>query len=189
MSTNHQPSGNTPLRTDAADHAHEVLDHAAAHHHKKHKHLPKPGMNLNVTAMVDILFNLLVYFIVTANFSMDEGSLKSKLPPPPNAVGEKKEDEIDGGIPRDLEVISTRDTYGCVLRLDGRTVPDMAALRATLLAANKSKNPSGGFNPDLDPIRIKPNAKVRWQHVVNVFNQTVGAGYKKVGFGDVVQSK
>lgn len=182
MSTNHHPSGRTPLHTADNDHAHEVVDHS--HHHHKHAVKGKPSVTLNVTSMVDILFNLLVYFIVTANFAMDEGALKAKLPPPPGAVSTTKaEDDLDGGTKRVLEVQSSQDGLSCGIIFNGRRVNDFAALRATLIANNKANG--GKINPDIDPIMIQPGPKVRWQHVVNAFNQTVGAGYKKVGFGEV----
>ncbi len=178
MSNHQSPNSHTPLHAADTDHAHEVV---ASHHHYKHPVKGKPSVNLNVTSMVDILFNLLVYFIVTANFSIDEGSLKAKLPPPPN-LNAPPSDSLDVGDKKELQVVNSADTYGCILNFKGRPVADFAALRATLEANNKDKNPSGTVDPKFDSIMIKANGKVRWQHVVNAFNQTVGAGYHKVGF-------
>lgn len=150
--------------------------------HRRHKQSTRPGITLNVTSMVDILFNLLVYFIVTANFSIDEGSLKAKLPS--NIDSPAHQETPESGNKYTLELDSTRDHYGCDLRFNHQAVPTFSDLGATLEASNHGKHPaSGRIDPQFDTIVIKPGESVRWQHVVNAFNQATRSGYGKVAFG------
>lgn len=191
MSTNHNPGGHTPLHTEDNDHAHQVLDHAAQHHHKKHKPKGAAGITLNVTSMVDILFNLLVYFIVTANFAMDEGSLKANLParegPGIPSPGIPSPDIPSGGMLHHLDIRGLHGNTTCQLFFDGKSMADFAALRAALIARKQPPNPPTGntaglIHPKLDTLVIRPAPGVRWQHVVNAFNQVTGAGYERVSF-------
>lgn len=150
---------------------------------RRHKKSAKPGITLNVTSMVDILFNLLVYFIVTANFSIDEGSLKARLPN--NLDSPTHQPPPDAGNKYTLELDSTRDHYGCDMRFNNRPVPTFSDLGATLEANNHGKHPaSGRIDPQVDTIVIKPETTVRWQHVVSAFNQATRSGYGKVAFAD-----
>ena len=179
------PRFNAPPKPPAAKPAsasHGEINH---HHHHKHKHPKgKPGVNLNVTSMVDILFNLLVYFIVTVNFSSDEGGLKAKLPGRAiDAQTTASSDSPDTGEKHEVKVASTADGYGFTLLMDGRQLSDFQALSLKLEGMNSKRNPGRGtMDPTKDTIVIHPGRKVRWQHVVNAFNQAVRAGYSKISF-------
>lgn len=181
--TNHEsPNHRTPLHSDAEETAHDVVGH---HHHHHKKPRPKPSVTLNVTSMVDILFNLLVYFIVTVNFTIDEGALKAKLPLPPGvAQAEKAEEEDTSSDKYPILVESTRDGYACNLLFNSRRVATFAELSKVLTANNSANGAGGKLDPKSVTIVIQPQTKVRWQHVVNAFNQAVHAGYHKISFAD-----
>src|SRR5688572_3339794 len=93
------------LHSEDADHAHDALGRG---HGRKASVKPKPGITLNVTSMVDILFNLLVYFIVTANFAMDEGALKAALPALEKPGIPTQDPEPNGGMKHLLDVRAAR---------------------------------------------------------------------------------
>lgn len=177
MSTNHSPNTHAVLHSETSDGAHDAVTHR--HHHKAGA--PKPSVNLNVTSMVDILFNLLVYFIVTVNFTADETSLKAKLPGPPG--GTSKDDDTPADK-HPIVVDSTKDGYGCTVLFKSKRINDFNELSAVLKANNHEKNRAGTLDPNSDMIVIQPTGKVRWQHVVNAFNQATGAGYRKISFSD-----
>jgi len=49
-------------------------------------------MQLNLTSMIDVIFQLLIYFVVTANFMLDEGVLVAKMP---QGTGKSDEQQIE----------------------------------------------------------------------------------------------
>lgn len=143
----------------------------------------QPRMALNLTAMIDVTFLLVIYFVVTSSFSPGEGILTAKLPQGtgtavlpklptkplsiivsdtgPTGYRLSIEDFVTENPPRDF-----RELYELLVRLQydkaqGRTL--------------------GTHKPD-DPVIIKPSGQVRWQHVVNAFNAAVRARYENIAF-------
>lgn len=130
-------------------------------------------MRLNLTAMIDVVFQLLIYFVVTASFAQGEGVLKARLPggeqgqalgpPPPSA---------------ELTVrVASAGTHAYRLTVEpGGIAPQSFHELADLLERLK-----GIYGQDT-PVIIEPQRAVRWQHVVNAFNAAVRARYENVAF-------
>ena len=54
----------------------ETVDMSVASHQiRSRESLEPPKITLNLTAMIDVIFLLLIYFVVTANFTPGEGIL------------------------------------------------------------------------------------------------------------------
>ena len=116
------------------------------------------SMQLNLTSMIDVIFLLLVFFVVTATFTPDEGVITSKLP----ALEGSGAPKLPEPPKRPLNiVVSTAGRHGYRLRIEGL--------------------------PQDTPVFIKPDATVRWQHVVNAFNAAISARYREVSFARVEQ--
>jgi biopolymer transport protein ExbD len=142
------------------------------------------SMRINFTSMIDVVFLLLVYFVVTANFATDEGVLSAKLPASPGlsraSVGPPK---------RPLRiVVSSAGRHGYRIRIDGiGTAPgDFAQLAQSLteLQYDPERGLRGPYKDD-HPVIIEPDGAVRWQHVVNAFNAAIKARYRNVSFARV----
>lgn len=151
---------------------------------RKRSPLPPLRMQLNLTAMIDVVFLLLVYFVVTANFNPDEGILTSKLPA---STGEPA-----ARAPRPPRqplriVLSAAGHHGYRLRLGGmqQAPRDFAHLIDLLerLQHDPDRGRTGAFAPD-NPVIIQTDGRVRWQHVVDAFNAAVTARYSDVRFAD-----
>ena len=134
-------------------------------------------MALNLTAMIDVIFLLLIYFVITASFVEGEGVIASDLSngrgehllPPPPPVG-----------PLAIEV-RVEGRYGYQLHVGPTATPvrDFAQL-ARLLAEwqyDPTRNRQGPYPPDT-PVVIKPDRTVRWQHVVDTINAVVKARFQ-----------
>ena len=127
-------------------------------------------IQLKLTSMIDVVFLLLVFFVVTATFTADEGSLLATMPgdtgsiePPPPPVS--------------VELASSDDGVTYSLTVDGARVDsasDLSALMATKLQ-------TGQIASD-DLVMIRPQGHVRWQHVLNVYNACVSAELEQVSF-------
>ena len=138
-------------------------------------------MQLNLTSMIDVIFLLLIYFVITASFSADEGILTAKLP---EGTGKPSEVPKPPERPIRIRLASLRSPIECRIELAGlgRSPRSFGELH-TLLAGMQlnDRNPSGAFKPD-NPVIIEPDRHVRWQHVVNAFNAAIRARFLNVSF-------
>lgn len=128
---------------------------------------------LKLTSMIDVIFQLLIYFVITANFAIDEGSILATLPGNAASTPITQTPEPIAVL---IEVASADDGVTYTLRANGRSVEGVTQLHRLL----ESKL-AQGMAPS-DPVEIKPQGVVRWQHVVNVYNACVRADLKAVGF-------
>jgi len=161
--------------TDDAD---ETLDdqEEVVHHisqaKKRKKGVGGEQMELQLTSMIDVIFQLLIYFIITANFVVDEGTIKAKLP---GDSAQKQEEEPS--IPTNIYIQTSGDAVDYTIRVDNTTIDGIDELFGVL----KDRIETGRLDVE-DTVTIHPQGKVRWQHVVNVFNACVRAELEQVGF-------
>ena len=146
-----------------------------------------PVMRLNLTAMIDVIFLLLVYFVVTANFATGEGVLTTKMPPPGSA---------DVSYPIDMPPMTplriylhAQDQTGYRIRVVGASEQpaNFTELAAVLTGLQRHGGQSEGPYAADDPVIIEPVGKVRWEHVLNAFNAAIKAKFKNVQFGAQAQ--
>ncbi|MEY3142217.1 MAG: hypothetical protein RLY21_710 [Planctomycetota bacterium] len=139
-------------------------------------------VSLSITPMIDVVFQLLIYFLLTAGFMGNERHLRAEMPP------EQTEGAQSGGLSLEADPLLIRVTRrgeGVTIALDaGLSAPRDAreleqVLRDALVAPDR---PRGLFTAD-HPIRIAASPDVPWQDVVEVFNAVVAAGYRSVAFG------
>ena len=134
---------------------------------------------LNLTSMIDVIFLLLIYFVITADFRVDEGVLTASLPtggarPKPASL-----------LPPQKVVIRLEpapDGTGVVIRRGTSSPATFTDLRDSLDAQRldpSNGRTAGTLRPD-NPIVIQADATVRWQHVANAFNAALAAGYTNV---------
>ena len=141
---------------------------------------------LNLTSMIDVIFQLLIYFVVTASFMVDEGVLTAKLPQGqagPAAADLLPPEQIliglTPGTTDDTLVQIERGPAGSAVAYDS-----FEALAGDLqrLRYDPSAGQAGGIYAPDNPVLIEPAPGVRWQHVVNAFNAAVAARYTNVRF-------
>jgi len=127
-----------------------------------------------LTPMIDVTFQLLIFFLLTATFREQEGQIPGSLP----AKG-----GIAAGQTVQLEPLfivvkrSGSARLSCVYEITGKEVAmdtadqlyDALVTRRRLLQAN-------------EPVIIHPRPNVPWQFVIEAFNQAVRAEYKNIGF-------
>ncbi|MFI4859810.1 MAG: ExbD/TolR family protein, partial [Phycisphaerales bacterium JB063] len=58
-----------------ADEEVQVVHHTSQ---RKKRRVNDGEMELQLTSMIDVIFQLLIYFVITANFTIDEGTLDRK---------------------------------------------------------------------------------------------------------------
>jgi biopolymer transport protein ExbD len=145
----------------------------------------RPRLTLNLTPMIDVVFQLLIYFLVSTNFALGEQVYRVDLPnreegaADPFALDEE---------PLRIELLAAGDaTPGLVaIRIEGPwPQPSGFEELHEFLESRRidADRPAGLFAPD-HPVLIDPGPSVRWDVTVDAFNAVVRAGYTNVGFAD-----
>jgi biopolymer transport protein ExbD len=119
---------------------------------------------LNVTSLVDVLFLLLIFFMLTGTFKR-VGELELRLPPSTTSTPE------NAAPPHQADLV-LRESGS--LTLDGKSV-DLADLKARLEAL-LAEDPA-------TQVTIKAEAKVEHGDVVRLVDIIRDAGFKGVGIG------
>ncbi|MCE9590285.1 MAG: biopolymer transporter ExbD [Planctomycetes bacterium] len=141
-------------------------------------------ITLNLVAMLDMAFNILIFFILTANFAAGEGVLTAKLPEPPDPeilLTKARE------IPKNPIVInvSSAGSGGYNLNIEGSVAStrDFTELQSQLsqMQSDPAHGRAGAYKSD-NPVVIRSDGGVRWQHVVNAFNAAISARYSDISF-------
>jgi len=161
----------------------ETVHHRSAR--QKRKAGIKPArMQLNLTSMIDVIFQLLIYFVVTATFAADEGVLSAELPRVGGASSENPEPPE-----QKLNIqLSPGPQTGVNIRLAKPRVDSFPQLAQRLveLQADPARGREGPFPPDA-PVVIRPQGEVRWQHVTRAFNAAIKARYTNISFAAAKQ--
>ncbi len=138
-------------------------------------------LSLNLTAMIDVVFLLLIYFMVATEFKLGEEIYRLDLP--------RRSLQADPfELPRDplrIAVASTGSGAGYLIRVEeaAAQLANFQELFVFLARNQRSAAAVGGlFDPD-HPIIIEPGAATRWEHAVEAFNAAVRARYTNVKFG------
>ena len=163
--------------------SHDAVGQSALHrsNHCRSRRSYSLRMHLNLTAMLDVIFLLLIYFVITANFVLDEGVLTARMP---RGTGEVPAEHLTPPV-QPLEIILTPvDDYRVNVNVAGTeriTTFTQLAYVLTRLQHDPQRGLTGVYPPD-SPVIIRPGAEVRWQHVVEAFNASVKARYFNVAF-------
>jgi biopolymer transport protein ExbD len=138
-----------------------------------HEHHERPALRYqpNLTPLIDVLFLLLLFLLLGTQFRWQEGQLDANLP-----YGDR-----DGpGTVLRLNVYAVgEDAMGGQFEVgsDQQIITDPGKLYARLW---ERKIMGGGTM-----VQIATRGPVRWEWVVEAFNQVRRAGFEKIGFAPV----
>ena len=148
-------------------------------------------LSLSMTAMIDVVFLLLIYFMVGTDFRMGERVFRMDVPSREGAGTVVDPFRLDDE-PLRIAVQSTGvgdDMYR--LRLDGPyPQPDTFEALFEFLSTRQVSETSGAggpgspgalFRPE-HPIIIQPTRHTRWDHAVQAFNAAARARFTNVTF-------
>lgn len=146
----------------------------------------RPRIALNLTAMIDVVFLLLIYFIVATKFSANEEVFRLDLPDRQAAQRNVDPFELDEE-PLRIQVASGQllafDSY--TLRVEGPypQPESFDALYDFLQSRRIDEGRFGGLFPENHPIIIEPTSSTRWEHAIAAFNAAARAGYSNMILG------
>ena len=137
-------------------------------------------MGVNLTPMIDVVFQLMIYFLLATNFALGEQVFKLDLPDRGSA---EARDPFE--IPEEpLRILVGTDGDAIDLAVEGPyPQPDSLQSLEQFLVESRAGADGGYFLED-HPLEIVPGEATRWEHVVDVFNTAIRAGYLKVRFAD-----
>ncbi len=146
------------------------------------RHRVESDLRLNLVSMIDVVFLLFMYFLLTANFTLGEEVFLIDVP-------QSKQAGFDDPFELPDRPLSVRiATIGpgpgdCSIRIDLpglEPTPDFESLYRRLIDHQvRPGNLTGLFMPD-NPIHIVPTAGTRWEHAVEALNACLRADYTSV---------
>ena len=115
---------------------------------------------INLTPLIDVVFLLLVFFLVATTFADDEVEMDLELPEARNAEGQADEHLIVINIAEDGTI-----------KVDGRPVTAAALEQKLLAAAERNKD---------QEVLIRGDTRVELGRVVNAFDACLAASLRHV---------
>lgn len=130
-------------------------------------------MSPPLTPMIDVTFQLLLFFILTMNFRVAEGQIPADLP--------AQEGQASGlSVPLDpITVTLSRSTDPAMPVVEISRYPVQIGSWTELYQRLDQMREQ--FTDQVEVI-IRPSGDVEWQHVVNAYNQAARAKFKTVAF-------
>lgn len=162
----------------------ETVHHAGGRARRKRgARGPAEVGSLNLTSMIDVIFQLLIYFVVTASFMVNEGVLAAKLPQ--GAAAATTDDQLPPEAIT-LKLTSGDDPAVVAIERGAFVYTSFAELEADLDRQRYDPviGQIDGLYPADSPVVIQADGRARWQHLVAAFNAAVGAKYTNVRFAE-----
>ena len=125
-----------------------------------------------LTPMIDVTFQLLLYFLLTYSTRKDEGQIPGTLPATTGQATER---------PLQHKAIKIKIAAIGLYReqvqytVGSKSLNDSRQLSAFLQRRRESHGAE-------TPVVIDPSPRVRWKYVVDAYNQAVHAKFKNIGF-------
>jgi biopolymer transport protein ExbD len=129
----------------------------------------------NVTPLIDVMFLLLLFFLLTTRFRVEEGTIPGTLPKLPGSGSVELDRDLglnvyvrplgDAGVSASYEVGNSGEVITDAQQLYTRLASPMP-----LLDARRSQV----------PVTIRARSDVRWQFVLEAYNQASSAKFQKI---------
>lgn len=195
------PDGPDPFIVDdlpSDDQAEKRLlkSHSPRRARRRAARMSRPIMALAMTPMIDVVFQLLVYFLVTTNFASHEEFFRLDLPRVEATTPEDR-NSADSGSPPDADPFALdREPIRVLVTSTGPNAddyrleivgplpqPDSFESLHQLLRDRLVDPATGtGLYQSTHPLLLEPSPATSWEHSVEAFNAAVRAGYTNVIF-------
>ncbi len=181
-------SNSTPISSsDQRPPSYDAKEDGRAHHQWLPQRVSRrvgQTMDLNLVAMIDVVFLLLMYFLLATNFSIGEELFRIDLP---QSLGTQAEvDPFDlPEQPVHIRVASFGPGLAsCRITVDlaQREFTSFSELYHYLDGVQVRPATATGVLFEQTPIIIHPDPQCRWDHAVDVLNACLRARYTNVQF-------
>lgn len=127
-----------------------------------------------LTPMIDMVFQLLTFFLMTMQFIPPEGQIPAELPDEQGPQAQASV-ELEKVIVH-MDMAADDEVYMEIDGVDTAVGSSFAELHRQLTELSRQ------FDTTESPVVIKPTGRVPWGPVVNAYNQARRANYEIVGF-------
>ena len=135
------------------------------------------GMKLQMTSMIDIVFNLLIFFLVATEFN-PEGLLPSDLPR--EGVGTVNEDIPK--LPIKIRISSIGEGQNDAhLAIEG-VASEPSGFEQLFSVLHAMQSGQGGLYEQDTPVVLMGSSDTYWEHMVLAYNAAVKARYTDISF-------
>jgi biopolymer transport protein ExbD len=143
--------------------------------------------SLGMMPMIDVIFLLLTFFVLTANFRSPEQFLPALVPAANASV-------TSFNIVEPLVISVVEDGRGCVIRLGGSdggmesdiVIQDAEPRRGLAVFAKRlGEMMQAQRRTTGDPVELLCGDEVTWDHLVKVYNILYAMGVSDITFGEV----
>jgi len=138
-------------------------------------------IQLCMTPMIDIVFNLVIFFLLMPSFEATEGYLPTNLPDTGSRPGPLTRQPEPVRIDLWHAESAPGDPGGARILLNREPLKNIGELRAELKAVH-DRQAAEGKKPERTPVLIAPEATVWHKHVVAAFDAAVDAGFERIQF-------
>ena len=129
-----------------------------------------------LTPMIDVTFQLLLFFLTATTWRLAEGQLPGSLPDPSRQLSAAAMEQLIKPVVIHLRCQAggavAYDVLGATFGQPGPLAEHLAALRRAL-------------GSDEVPVVIQPDPDVPWEHVVEAYNQVLRSRFKTISLGQV----
>ncbi len=133
-------------------------------------------IGLNLTAMIDVIFLLLIYFMCATDFKRSEELYRLDLPP-------RGQQADPFRLPQEPLIISVASFgAGYRIRLSGTRPETFEDLFTFLDDKRITESAAGGLYEADYPIIIESGKSTRWEHTMDAFNAAARARYTNITF-------
>jgi len=139
-------------------------------------------IGLNLTSMIDVVFLLLIYFMVATEFKTAEESFPMDMPMRQHGQTITLDDE-----PLVILVESAGTKLEDIrVRLEGPWDPiaSLAELSSFLRSNKATGFGRNGLFAESHPILLKPTGSTRWEHAIAAYNVVVNAKYTNISLDE-----
>lgn len=140
-----------------------------------------PALTLNMTAMIDCVFMLLMFFILTVDFRPREDSLAID-PSSPAAAGASTSSGDAFALPERPVVITVRSTGdGAIDYTVAGDEPALGTFGTFEQLEARARAARGATLPAEQEFSINTASDTRWEHALGAMNALQRAGFTSVG--------
>ncbi len=140
-----------------------------------------PALMLNMTAMIDVVFMLLIFFILTVDFRPREDALSLDAQRRFEAGGAAGGSAGTFALPDRPVVVSLESTgdgpRDFVIRTDEPVLGSPGSIAELRERASAAR---GTTLPASQPFSIRPATETRWEHTLATFNALQKAGFSEI---------
>lgn len=161
------------------------IDAEPVHARRRRRHEPTT-MFLNVTAMIDVVFLLMTYFILLASFAPIEQSIRTSAPrqlQSSSAAAPRAPDPFD---PPSVTISVSVRSLGagpeqCAVITDAPAITSPTGVENLFTKARDARGP---ILAPTQKFIIRPELGTKWEHALAVLNALRRAGYDQVTFAN-----